>query len=112
MSLLTRTGIGVALVLALVACTAQESGVEGRIEAQSKQLAEIQANLKPLEEGRKDVGRFQVMNGTPSFIRNIMLVDTVTGRTWLTCETKQSETVVNTNWCAMEMFGAPAAPSR
>ena len=30
-------------------------------------------------------GRFQIVNGTPDVARNIMLLDTVTGDTWLFC---------------------------
>jgi hypothetical protein len=42
-------------------------------------------------------GRFQIVNGTPEMSRNIMLLDTVTGDTWLYC------TLVggSAGWCKM-----------
>ncbi len=54
-------------------------------------------------------GRFQIVNATPDQTRNIMLLDTVTGDTWLTCTSDGA-----TGWCPMSRFtGAPAAtPTR
>lgn len=44
-----------------------------------------------------ETGRYQIVNGTPAMARNIMLLDTWTGTTWITCENEQD----GTNWCAM-----------
>lgn len=57
-------------------------------------------------------GRYRVVNGTPQFARNIMLLDTETGRTWVLCETRESNVPTNTNWCAMTMYGTAAIPPR
>ncbi len=112
MNLLTRMGVVLALVLTFGTCTMQQSGMEAKIEAQSKLIAEMQASLKALQESRRDTGRFQVMNGTPSLARSIMLVDTVTGRVWLECTTGQKDlsATVTSNWCAMQFYGVSSAP--
>jgi hypothetical protein len=31
------------------------------------------------------LGRFQIVNGTPEFAKNIMLIDTQTGDSWIAC---------------------------
>ena len=104
--MLGRIIVAVFFALALGACTVSESQVSEKIEAQAKQIAEIQAKLGAMQKA----GRYQVMNGTPSFARNIMLVDTETGRVWLACETKAGQSSTNTNWCAMDFYGTPSSP--
>lgn len=47
-----------------------------------------------------EVGRFQVVNGTPTMARHIMLVDTTTGETWLICDSRDGRT----GWCPMPAF--------
>jgi hypothetical protein len=42
-------------------------------------------------------GRFQIVNGTPTMTQNIMLLDTVTGESWILCETANRAT----GWCRM-----------
>jgi hypothetical protein len=42
-------------------------------------------------------GRFHVVNGTPELTKNIMLLDSVTGETWIYC----SDTNGVTGWCYM-----------
>src|SRR6266540_2083884 len=42
-------------------------------------------------------GRFQIVNGTPALVRNIMLLDTVTGDSWILCEMGGG----TTGWCKM-----------
>lgn len=49
-------------------------------------------------------GRFQIVNGTPEMTRNIMLLDTFTGDTWILCTTEGA-----TGWCRMPRSGAAAA---
>lgn len=39
-------------------------------------------------------GRYQVVNGTPDVARNIMLLDTASGDTWIYCNESPS-------WCKM-----------
>lgn len=51
-------------------------------------------------------GRFQVVNGTPSLTRNIMLLDTATGRTWVVCGDEN----VASAWCAMPLTQSPSEP--
>jgi hypothetical protein len=40
-------------------------------------------------------GRWQIVNGTPGLSRNIMLLDTQTGDSWITCE----DSAKSTHWC-------------
>lgn len=42
-------------------------------------------------------GRYVVVNPTPEFSRNIMLLDTATGKTWIACTSSDGDL----NWCAM-----------
>ena len=49
-------------------------------------------------------GRFQIVNGTPELTRNIMLLDTVTGDTWILCTTEGAS-----GWCRMPRSGAAAS---
>lgn len=46
-------------------------------------------------------GRYQVVNGTPDLTRNIMLLDTQTGSTWIKC----SDSGVS-GWCLMPRWSA------
>lgn len=57
--------------------------------------------------------RYAVVNGTPQMTRNIMLLDTETGRTWIICGGNDAGTVPS--WCPMareasmdEVFGKPS----
>ncbi len=50
-------------------------------------------------------GRWQIVNGTPELAHNIMLLDTQTGDTWITCGNKES-----TDWCSMSRGYVQAAP--
>jgi hypothetical protein len=42
-------------------------------------------------------GRYQVVNGTPEMARNIMLLDSATGETWIACIGEGGAS----NWCHM-----------
>lgn len=88
----------------LVGCTPQGG------ERQTQSLIDIQARVARLEADGSSAGRYQIVNGTPGFARNIMLLDTRTGRSWVTCESKDAGTATSTNWCAMVQFGNAATP--
>ena len=75
---------------------------------EASSLRDTRQRLVRLEAQATQTGRFQVVNGTPAYARNIMLLDTWTGRTWIACETKLTWTQTNTNWCAMEPIGMPS----
>lgn len=97
--------------IALAGCTTPNEQMSAKVDAQAKQIAEAQASLKLLRtEVANRGGRFQVMNGTPQFARNIMIIDTQTGRAWIMCETKDASSMTNTNWCAMEFNGLALEP--
>jgi hypothetical protein len=42
-------------------------------------------------------GRWQIVNGTPELARNIMLLDTQTGDSWINCADSKGAV----NWCSM-----------
>jgi hypothetical protein len=116
---MARSVLPVLLVtLACAGCGAVDGQLSAKIEAQSKQIADIQTSLGAIQASLKALqaditnrgGRFQVMNGTPQFARNIMLIDTQTGQTWVVCETKNASSTTNTNWCAMDCYGKAIRP--
>lgn len=53
----------------------------------------------------REAGRFQVVNGTPEMTRNIMLLDTTTGETWILC----TDVGGSTAWCKMPRHDTPAS---
>lgn len=52
--------------------------------------------------------RYQIVNGTPEMTRNIMLLDTWTGDTWIICADKTGLSA----WCAMDRDYEQAKASR
>jgi hypothetical protein len=66
----------------------------------------LSERISVLEKRQAVVGRFQIVNPTPEFIRNAMLLDTITGRTWVACTINDADgkPVVgteNNGWCNM-----------
>jgi hypothetical protein len=53
----------------------------------------------------KEIGRFIIVNGTPDTSRNIMLLDTVTGASWILCHDKDN----GDGWCRLFRSDAPSA---
>lgn len=49
-------------------------------------------------------GRYQIVNGTPDLTRNIMLLDTQTGDSWIDCDDDG-----RTTWCRILRSNAPTA---
>lgn len=67
---------------------------------------EIAGLLKSGHLGKVDVSpRFQIVNGTPELSRNIMLLDTKTGDSWLICSGSDGVT----GWCEMSKSFQQAA---
>jgi len=52
------------------------------------------------------LGRFTIVNGTPDQARNIMLLDTLTGESWITCQDRTD----GTGWCHMFRSNAGTTP--
>jgi hypothetical protein len=48
-------------------------------------------------------GRFQVVNGLPEYATYIMLLDTMTGETWMLCRNTEGDS----GWCKMPRFSGP-----
>ena len=55
------------------------------------------------------VGRYTIVNGTPSMARNIMLLDTITGATWLVCGDPKGEA---NGWCPLSRSFSAGAPNK
>jgi|SRR2546425_2082891 len=66
-------------------------------------LGQAGRGVQPIVAGAPN-GRFQIVNGTPDMTRNIMLLDTVTGDTWILCTTEGA-----TGWCRMPRSGTAAS---
>jgi hypothetical protein len=71
----------------------------GFLMAQTRSGAQTAQPAAPNE-----TGRFQIVNGTPEMAHNIMLLDTWTGRTWMTCHDSSSG---NDGWCPLPQFSSP-----
>lgn len=52
-------------------------------------------------------GRFLIVNGTPEFSNNIMLLDTATGDSWIYCAHQNGVS----GWCFMPRSSTPAGKS-
>lgn len=72
------------------------------------------ASASPVQAGQPTattrIGRFQVVNPTPEFAKNVMLLDTESGRTWILCTTSDTATATDSNWCPMAIMGEELAP--
>ncbi len=53
--------------------------------------------------------RYQIVNPTPESRINYMLLDTVTGDTWITCTQKTAASQSMEGWCKMFRVDAPSA---
>lgn len=83
--------------LTLAACS-DELGSADRMNALERRLADL--------EKRASAQRYQIVNPTPEYIRNTMLLDTATGRTWIYCTLTDAtgKTIEGTkanSWCDM-----------
>ncbi len=69
-------------------------------------VAHAQSKM-PLEVVRSSsTGRWAIVNPTPEFSSNIMLLDTATGETWNICSGKGGVTY----WCYVLRTSAPTGP--
>lgn len=91
-----------ATCLAGLACDFAKSGESPQRAVEAQQLkdslARLEVAVKSLQAAQAQpslTGRFTIVNGTPTLTRNIMLLDTHTGQTWITCGGKD----VGTAWC-------------
>lgn len=57
-------------------------------------LVSLALSSGPMQSAPTSNGRWQVVNGTPEFAKNIMLLDTWTGQTWVYCSDDQGNA-----WC-------------
>jgi hypothetical protein len=76
--------------------------------AQLLYVADLSATLKsPSRVSSQAFQRYQIVNGTPAYARNIMLLDTQTGTSWISCNGADGET----SWCILPQTG-PTATKR
>jgi hypothetical protein len=52
-------------------------------------------------------GRWQIVNGTPEMSRNIMLLDTQTGDSWINCTSASGQN----DWCVITRTNLPTSSS-
>lgn len=86
------------------ACTPQYAGPPSPTPAPAAQVPLDKLFPSPAPA----TGRYQIMNGTPELTRNIMLLDTWTGDTWIICGNKDGPT----GWCVMDRDYEQAKASR
>lgn len=67
------------------------------------------AQQKPAElPAPANVGRYQIVNGTPEFAANIMLLDTATGDSWVKCSSDE----IGNLWCRMPKSDGTTSPKK
>jgi len=102
----------VAVTLACLGCDGLLGVSNDRVKALEKEVQ----GLKTALAVKKESGRFQVVNPVPEVLRNTMLLDTVTGKTWLFCSiTDNSGKVLSgtegTGWCEMTQADGRGEPN-
>lgn len=95
----------------MASCTLGRSTADGPAlrELQVK-IDRLQTEVARLEADSTRGKRYEVVNGTPTFAANIMLLDRQTGRTWRICELNRASLVSQANWCAMQQFENSTRP--
>jgi hypothetical protein len=93
---------GVVLSVFCLGCDGLLGPSDDRVKALEKEVE----HLKVQVAGKSDSGRFQIVNPMPTILRNSMLLDTVTGKTWLFCTITDSngkalDGTEGTGWCEM-----------
>ncbi|WP_310569323.1 hypothetical protein [Gemmatimonas sp.] len=96
-------GTAVAATVMMSACNSRE------VAALRTDVLELQLQQKMAQLDSTRNGRFVIVNGTPELARNIMLLDTQTGRTWIACTAKDVGST-DSNWCSMGFAGRADAP--
>jgi len=97
----SRTGLiafALALGFAASGCDRLWGSPDQRVEILEHRIAQL--------EGKGSVGRYQVVDPTPGVVRNALLLDTVTGHTWIACTIvgdggKPIEGTESNGWCSM-----------
>jgi hypothetical protein len=65
-------------------------------------LNTLSDRVNALEAKRdREVGRYQIVNPVPEGVHNTMLLDTVTGRTWIICTLTDVQGTESNGWCDM-----------
>jgi hypothetical protein len=59
-------------------------------------VGQAQTHTNSTPNAPAPTGRYQIANGTPELSKNIMLLDTWTGETWIICG---GNGVSATSWC-------------
>ena len=80
-----------------------------RLKALEARVDDLQQKVAPAgagDAGRPEVGRYQVVNPTPAYRRDTILLDTATGHTWITCTIQDNDGkpipgTESNGWCEM-----------
>lgn len=91
------------LATALTGCDRLFGSPGKRIQALETELQELQ---RQVNIDKASVGRYQVVNPTPAVASRTMLLDSVTGRTWMICtvlgeDKKPIAGTEGSGWCDM-----------
>ena len=95
--------------LALSATLCMTVGCQGAAD-HTVEISELKTKVASLERDSSKNGRYLIVNGMPSMARYLMLLDTKTGRTWVICTGKDSVSLTNEHWCAVNPMGESVAP--
>jgi hypothetical protein len=95
---------GITVGLLCLGCDQLDGTADKKMKALEARVDELQQ--KVTATSRVEVGRYQVVNPTPQFIRNSILLDTVTGHTWITCTIQDEDGkpipgTESNGWCRM-----------
>jgi len=74
-------------------------GTVRQVEAQARPVTPIPAPVSV------SAGRWQIVNGAPEFRNMVMLLDTATGQTWVSCVDDGAQ-----GWCKMFRSESGTAP--
>jgi hypothetical protein len=97
-----RVLAGVIVGLLCQGCDQLDGTADKKMKALETRVDELQQKVNT----RSEVGRYQVVNPTPEYRVDTMLLDTVTGHTWLACtmtddDDKPLKGPMGHGWCEM-----------
>ena len=97
-----RVLVGLTVGLLCQGCDQLDGTADRKMKALEARVDELQQKVNT----RSEVGRYQVVNPMPDRRYNTMLLDTVTGRTWITCnilgeDGKPIAGTESSGWCDM-----------
>jgi len=95
--------VGVGLFVAGLMFRPREAFAQSGVQWDDQKPAAA-ARPPPKSPALSPGARWQIFNGTPEMAKNIMLLDTVTGQTWILCHDSKTNA---DGWCNMFRESAP-----